>query len=125
MAQEYMKINDIVVKQPDKGLAYDFETTYTGDSTRTQDGVGHFTSMFTAESFSYEATNLTENEMSQILKEVAKGKNFKLHYRSPYYGKWRDGMFYVGKGSISIGSWKESEERYESLSFKMVGVNPI
>lgn len=125
MAQEYMKINGIVVKQPDKGLGYSFETTYTDDSNRTQNGVGHFTAMFTNESFSYEATNLTESEMTQILKQVAKGKNFTLHYRSPYYGGWRDDKFYVGKGSLSIGSWKESEECYESLSFNMVGVNPI
>lgn len=125
MAQEYMKINGIVVRQPDKGLGYSFETTYTDDSTRTQDGVGHFTTMFTNESFSYEATNLKENEMSQILRQVAKGKNFTLHYRSPYYGSWRDDTFYVGKGSLSIGSWKEDEECYESLSFNMVGVNPI
>lgn len=125
MAQEYMLINDIMVKQPDEGLGYDFETTYTEDSTRTQDGVGHFTAMFANESFSYSASNLTKAEMSQILQLVGKGGNFKLHYLSPYYGQWRDDLFYVGQGSISIGRWNESEERYKSLSFNMVGVNPI
>ena len=125
MAQEYLKINEIVIKQPDEGLGYDFESSYTEDSTRTQDGVGHFTPMFTNESFSYSASDLNKAEMSQILKLVAKGNKFKLHYLSPYYGEWRDDWFYVGKGSISIGKWIESDERYTSLSFNMVGVNPI
>ncbi len=123
--QEYVKFNDIKVKQPDKGLGYGFETTYTPDSTRTQDGKGHFTPMFTNESFSYTASWLTRQEMSQILQIVAKGNNFKLHYLSPYYGQWRDDMFYVGKGSLSIGRWNEGKEIYESLSFNMIGVNPI
>jgi len=123
--QERMKINDIIVRQPDKGLGYNFETTYTSDSARTQDGVGHFTPMFTNESFSYTATWLTKEEMSLILRNVGKGKNFKLHYLSPFYGAWRDDTFYVGKGSLAIGRWNEEEERYESLSFNMIGVNPI
>lgn len=125
MAQDKVKINDTIIKQPDRGLGYDFETTYTEDSVRVQSGVAHLTPMFTVEAFSYEASDLTSAEMSQILKMVAKGKRFKLHYRSPYYGVWRDDYFYVGKGSIKIASWKESEERYESLSFNMIGVNPI
>jgi len=98
--QERMKINDIIVRQPDKGLGYNFETTYT-------------------------ATWLTKEEMSLILRNVGKGKNFKLHYLSPFYGAWRDDTFYVGKGSLAIGRWNEEEERYESLSFNMIGVNPI
>lgn len=125
MAQEYMKINDLVVKQPDQGLGYDFETTFTNDSTRVQNGVLHITPMFTVESFSYTATNLTNEEMTTILQNMAKGNKFKLHYRSPYYGEWRDDYFYVGKGSMKIGLWKESEERYDSLSFNMIGVNPL
>lgn len=125
MAQDKVKINDIEIKQPDQGLGYEFETTYTEDSVRVQSGVLHLTPMFTVESFSYEASNLTAAEMSKILQLVSTGKRFKLHYRSPYYGKWRDDYFYVGKGSVNIGSWKEDKERYENLSFNMIGVNPI
>ncbi len=123
--QEFVKFNDKLIKQPDEGLGYDFETTYTEDSVRSILGVGHFNPIFTVEAFSYEATNLTSDEMKEILQIVAKGRKFKLHYRSPYYGKWRDDYFTVGKGSMKIGSWKESEERYDSLSFMMTGVNPI
>ena len=125
MAQDRLKINGIEVKQPDTGLGYDFETTYTEDSGRVQTGVLHISPLFTVEAFSYKATDLTEKEMSQILQMVANGGKFNLHYRSPYYGGWRDGEFYVGKGSLSIGSWKEHEERYDSLSFNMIGANPL
>lgn len=125
MAQDRMKINGIEIKQPDKGLGYDFETTYSSDSGRVQSGVMHITPLFTVEAFSYTATDLTEEELSTILKQIAKGHKFKLHYRSPYYGGWRDDAFYAGKGSMSIGSWKEDEERYESLSFNLIGVNPL
>lgn len=125
MAQDRMKINGIEVKQPDKGLGYDFETTYTEDSGRVQNGIAYITPLFTVEAFSYTATDITESEMSQILQLVSHGEPFTLHYRSPYYGGWRDDTFYVGKGSLSIGTWKENEERYESLSFNMIGVNPL
>lgn len=125
MAQDRLKINGVEVKQPDTGLGYEFETTYSEDSGRVQNGVLFITPLFTVEAFSYSATDLTEAEMSQILQIVATGSKFTLHYRSPYYGGWRDGEFYVGKGSLSIGSWKENEERYDSLSFNMIGANPL
>ena len=125
MAQDHIKINDTLIRQPDKGLGYSFETTYTEDTTRVQSGVLHASPMFTAESFSYEASYLTKAEMQTILQLVAKGKPFKLHYYSPYYGVWRDDQFYVGKGSLAIGRLTDGGELFESLSFNMVGVNPI
>lgn len=125
MAQEYIKINGIQIRQPDEGLGYSFESTYTEDSTRVKSGKGHFTPIFTVESFSYEATWLTLSEVKTILQEVAKGKNFDLHYFSPYYGEWRTDTFYVGQGSLEIGRLNEEEERFDSLSFNMIGVNPI
>lgn len=125
MAQDMMMINGVVVKQPEKDLGYDFETTYSEDSGRVQTGTLHITPLFTVESFSYTASGLTQEEMSLILQMVAKGDVFNLHYRSPYYGKWRDDEFHVAKGSLSIGSWEKDKERYTSLSFNMVGVNPI
>ena len=123
--QDKVKINDVVIRQPDTGLAYNFETTYSSESSRDYGGSMHETALFTVEQFSYTASNLTEAEMSAILTKIAKGQRFKLHYRSPYYGTWRDDYFYVGKGSLSIGSWVEDEEVYDSLSFNMQGVNPI
>lgn len=123
--QDYIKMNGITIRQPDEGLGFNFETTYTEDSTRVQSGEGHFTPMFTAESFSYAASWLTVEEMKTILQIVAKGGNFTLHYFSPYYGAWRDAPFYVGQGSLSIGRLNEAKEQFDSLSFNMIGVNPI
>ena len=98
MAQNYITINSVKIKQPDEGLGYSFETTYTSDSTRVQSGTMHATPMFTVESFSYAASYLTKEEMQTILQKVAKGGNFTLH---------------------------EDGEIFDSLSFNMVGVNPI
>lgn len=125
MAQNYITINGVKIKQPDEGLGYSFETTYTSDSTRVQSGSMHATPMFTVESFSYAASYLTIAEMQTILQKVAKGGSFTLHYFSPYYGQWRDDTFYVGKGSLEIGRLTEDGEYFDSLSFNMVGVNPI
>ena len=125
MAQEVIKLNGEVILQPDEGLGYDFETTYTEDSTRVMSGRLHATAMFTVESFSYQATDVALGEMKQILQIIARGKPFTLHYFSPYYGAWRDDSFYVGKGSLSIGRLNTERERFESLSFNMIGVNPI
>lgn len=125
MAQNYIMIDNVKIKQPDEGLGYSFETTYTSDSTRVQSGAMHATPMFTVESFSYTASDLTIAEMQAILQMVVKGGNFTLHYFSPYYGQWRDDTFYVGKGSLEIGRLTEDGEYFDSLSFNMVGVNPI
>lgn len=125
MAQEKILINGIEIKQPDEGLGYDFETNYSEDTARVQSGRLHLSPLFTVESFSYTATWLTVEEMKTILRQVAKGNEFTLRYFSPYYGAWRSDKFYVGKGSLSIGRLRAGEERYESLSFNMIGVNPI
>lgn len=125
MAQEYIKMNNTVICQPEEGLGYDFETTYTEDSTRVMSGVLHATPLFTVEAFSYQASQVTVAEMRNILQIIAKGRTFTLHYFSPYYGAWRDDLFYVGKGSLEIGRLNEQEEVYDSLSFNMIGVNPL
>lgn len=125
MAQNYIKINSAVIKQPDAGLGYSFETTYTADTTRTQDGALHASPMFTVEQFNYSASNLTVSEMSTILQAIAGGNTFTLHYFSPYYGAWRDDTFYVGKGSLKIGRLNESNETFDELSFNMQGVNHL
>ena len=129
MAQDYIMIqddNDVWQRifTPDEGLEFSFETTYTEDSTRTQDGGGHFSPMFTVESFGYSASWVPAAEVHKILQLVI-GRQFPLHYYSPYFGAWRDDMFYVGKGSMKIGRLNEDEEIFESLSFNMVGLNPI
>ena len=125
MAQNKISINGQVIWQPDEDLGSSFETTYTEDTTRTQDGVLHATPLFTVEQFSYKATNIPASEASRILQMVARGENFSLFYYSPYFGTWRTDLFYVGKGSLNVGTLKEGEEYLTGLSFNMTGVNPI
>lgn len=125
MAQDYLKINNVIIATPDEGLGYDFETTYSEDTGRVQNGVLHLTPLFTVESFSYSLSNVPAEEVTKILKLVAKGKKFDFHYYSLFYGTWRTDRFYVGKGSISIGRLNASNERVDSFSMNIVGVNPI
>ena len=125
MAQNYITINGVKIRQPDEGLGYDFETTYTEDSKRTQRGKLTTSRLYTVESFSYSATNVTAEEMKIILHELMKGEFFTLQYWSPYYGEWRDDEFYVGRGSLVFSRLNENEERYDSLTFNMVGRNAL
>ena len=123
--QDKIRINDIEIFQPDEGLKSSFETTYTEDSTRLQTGEANFVPLFTVEQFSYSATDIPVAEASVILQQVIKGEMFKLHYFSPFYGAWKDGMFRVGQGQFSIGTVEENGEKLSSLTFNMTGETPI
>lgn len=125
MAQDRIRINNTDIYQPDKGLSYNFETTYTEDSARVQNGRGYFTPIFTVEQLGYKATHIPQKEATKILRMIDKGQQFTLHYFSMHYGIWRDAAFYAGQGSMEIGSLEEGEEYLDSLSFNMTGVNPI
>ena len=92
MAQEYIKIRKsasdewLVLPQPDSGaLSYDFETTYTEDSGRTQTGAAVVSPLFTVEALGYSRASISKTMLSQILKIIAKGQQFQLHYFSAYY----------------------------------------
>jgi len=123
--QDTIKINGIEIFQPDEGLQYNFETTYSSDSTRVQSGQAHFTPLFTVEQLGYTATDISVKDAKQIIEQIIKGFPFMLHYYSVYYGNWRDAKFRVGKGQFSIGSLVEGEEKITSLSFNMTGEEPI
>lgn len=132
MAQEYIKIrksasnNWLVLPQPDSGaLSYDFETTYTEDSGRVQTGTAVVSPLFTVEALGYSRAAVSKTMLSQILKIIAKGQQFQLHYFSAYYGAWCTAWFYVGKGQLNIGRLNENKELFTSLEFNMVGVNPL
>lgn len=124
MAQQKIKINNIEIWQPDEDLGWDYETTYTPDSNRTQDGTGHFTEMFTTESFSYKASDVPVAEWSKISQMII-GRKFDLYCFNPHFGQWQTHRCYVGKGSLQIKSLEESYERYSSISFNMVDIKPL
>ena len=125
MAQQRIMMNDTVIHQPDAGLKFNTETKYSQDSGRVQNGEAHITPLFTVEQYGYTATNVPQEKATEIIRIICTGKPFKLHYFSMYYGKWRDAMFFVGKGDFDISSLKEGEECVKTLSFNMTGVKPI
>lgn len=123
--QNMITINGIEIFQPDEGLNYNFETTYSSDSTRVQSGQAHFTPLFTVEQLGYTATDIPVADAKLIIEQIIKGHAFTLHYYSVYYGAWRDAKFRVGKGQFAIGSLVNGEERLTSLSFNMTGEEPL
>lgn len=122
---EMVKINGVKIYQPDENMACSFQTTYTEDTTRVQNGQLHLTPMFTVEQVAYSVTDIPTDKASEILQMIIKGQKFKLHYFSLYYNAWRDAEFYVGQGQFSIGSLSEDNMHLDSLSFNMTGVNPL
>ena len=119
-----IQINGVQIWQPDEGIQYNFETTYSEDTQRVITGVLVETPLFTVEQLGYEATNIPICAASAILQMVV-GKRFSLTYFSLYYGTWRTDTFYVGKGGANIGRLNPEDMILESLSFNMQGVNPI
>ena len=122
--QEMYKINGVVIFQPDSELGWNFETTYTPDSTRAQSGIGYFTEMFTTQSFAYQASHVPVEEWTKISQMIV-GKKFDLYAWNPHFGKWMTHRCYVGKGSLTIGSLEEDRETYSKISFNMIDVKPL
>lgn len=131
MAQDKIKFRKkntdswTVIRQPDEGMGFSIETTYTKDSGRVQSGVNTVKPMFTVEQYSYKATSVTANETKQLLSFIGRGEKFQMHYFSVYHGKWRTDWFYVGTGSLNIKTLKENQEMMEEISFNITGVNPL
>lgn len=123
--QGKIKINGVDIFQPDEGIGYSFETTYSEDTGRVQSGSMNAVSYFTIEQLSYQATDVPIKKATEIIRMIAKGESFTLHYYSLFYGGWRDGKFRVGKGSLSIGTLEEGNEKLSSLSFNMTGDDPL
>lgn len=124
MDQQKIMINNTVIWQPDADLEWSHETTYTPDSTRTQDGVGHFTEMFTTESLGYSGSDIPVNEVSKILQMIV-GKKYDLYAFNPYFGRWMTMRCYTGKGTLNIGTLEADGEKISTLSFNMIDINPL
>ena len=72
MAQGKIKMNGVIIWQPDKDMGAAFATTYTEKSGRTQHGKAVLVPLFTIEQYSYSATKIPVAEASKILKIVAR-----------------------------------------------------
>ena len=58
MAQGKIKMNGVIIWQPDKDMGAAFATTYTEKSGRTQHGKAVLVPLFTIEQYSYSATKI-------------------------------------------------------------------
>lgn len=124
MAQDRYLFDGYDIVQPDKGLGYEFETTYSSDTTRIMSGGLHETALFTVEQLQFKASGVPLAKVAQLLQTVV-GRRFTFHYLSAYYGTWRTDTFYVGKQSLNIGEVREGTELIDEISFNIVGVNPV
>lgn len=113
--------------QPDIGIEFNFETTYTSDTNRVISGILMDEALFTVESLSFEFSHLTLQQISELQHIIIprKGKeHYQLHYLSDYYGGWRTDTFYTGKGSGKLRKIMNDDGTY-NLKFNAIGVNPI
>lgn len=124
MAQQKITIDGVEIWQPDADLEWNYETTYTSDSTRSQSGEGVFTEMFTTQSFAYAATDVPADEVKKLLQLVV-GRKFQLHCFCPYFGTWITATCYVGQGTLSVHTIEQGGERMSSVSFNMIDVHPL
>lgn len=125
--QERIKVGTFHEKQPTK-FDYQFSTTQTNDSGRSQSGKARLSPLFTVEAFDVEYTELTAEEASKLLKIIVPRPNnvyFLLRYFSPYEGKWQERYFYVGAGSLKVKTLKVGNETMQSISCSFVGRDKI
>ena len=115
----------IEIAQPDKGMGFNYETTYTEDSGRIQSGAAIVAPMFTVKSYSYSRNHPTTAEVAQILGYIANGSKFEMYAFNPKTNAWGWDVYYVGQGSMSIGYLTPDGGHYDSFQFNAVGVNPI
>lgn len=124
MAQKEILINGRKIWQPNSPMQWNFEVTYTPDSSRPQNGVGHFTVLFVVNSLSYVGTNIPASEAAEILQMIV-GKRYELTAFNPYMGKWVTDVCYTGKGDLNLKTLQEGEEMVNNLSFNAVYIKPL
>lgn len=113
------------ILQPESGMGFSFETTYTEDSGRIQTGEAVVCPMFTVRSYSYSRTRPPIKDVATILNFIVHGEKFEMYVFDPLTAKWEWDVFYVGKGDMDIGYLTADGGYYESFSFNAVGVMPV
>ncbi len=113
------------IAQPERGMSYSYETTYTEDSGRVQSGTAIVAPMFTVKSYSYTRTHPTVAQVAQILSFISGGGKYEMYAFNPETGTWGWDVYYTGKGDMSIGYLTSDGGHYDSFTFNAVGVKPI
>lgn len=117
-------IEDTNIEQPTT-YGVSFATTYTDDSDRTQDLVMHNTPMGTIGSYEMGWEYLKTSEASKILRLVLNKSQFKVHYYDLFTDSWKNAYFYASNFEMTPLTLEENYKYIDSLSFNIIGVNPI
>lgn len=123
MADLFM-IEDVEIEQPTT-YGVTFSTTSTDDSDRTQDLVMHNTPIGTIGSYEMGWEYLKTSAASKILQLVLNKPQFKVHYYDLYADVWKNAYFYASNFEMTPLSLEDGYKYIDSLSFNIVGVNPI
>ncbi len=115
----------VEIAQPEQGMGFNYETTYTEDSGRVQSGKAIVTPIFTVKSYTYTRAHPTVAEVAQILTYIIGGGKYEMYAFDPKTGTWGWDVYYTGRGDMSIGYLCPDGGHYDSFSFNAVGVNPI
>ena len=122
--QEYIMINGVKIKQPDKdGYEVSLATTSTDDSDRDMSLVMHNTPIGTIEGYDLTWSDLSLEEASVILQQVINKSSFTVHYLDILTGAWKDGEFYASNFNAPARSLKDGKECWDKLSFGIRGIN--
>ena len=103
---------------------WSFETTSTDDSGRAMSGAPSISPLFTVQAYNVEYEHLTIGQAKTILQKIIQRPSkpyFSLRAFSPYNGRWETSDFYVGDGSLSVGSLEENGEYISKISCRFVG----
>ena len=123
--QDYIKINGIMIVQPDEdGYSVELSTTSTEDSDRDMSLVMHNTPIATVVSYSLKWTDIKATDAAQILSQIINKPSFSFHYFDILTASWRDGEFYATTFNSPCKTIEDGVEAWNELSFNVIGVNP-
>lgn len=117
-------IEDTNIEQPTT-YSVSFATTSTDDSDRTQDLVMHNTPIGTIGSYEMRWEYIKTSEASKILQLVLNKSQFKVHYYDLFTDSWKSAYFYASNFEMTPLTLEENYKYIDSLSFSIIGVNPI
>lgn len=117
-------IEDTNIEQPTT-YGVSFDTKSTDDSDRTQDLVMHNTPMGTIGNYEMGWEYISTGEASKILRLVLNKPQFKVHYYDLYNDKWKTAYFCASNFEMTPLALEENYKYIDSLSFNIIGVNPI
>ena len=116
-------IDGVVIKPPSSYQPV-FATTSTADSDRTQDLVMHNTPMGTIAGYDIVWEQLTDEEISTILRQTMNKSSFSFHHKSPLFG-WSDASFYASNFQVDAMCFTNECSKWRSLSINFRSIYPI